>query len=205
MVGEGVLLECLRDPRVTSILSVSRKPSGKKHDKLTELLLDDFMDIGNYKSRLKDFDACFYCAGISSIGMSAEKYHHITYDITIHIAEVLLEANPQMIFIFVSGGHTDSTEKGRIMWARVKGKTENALGRMSFKANYNFRPGLMKPDRTQVHLKGYNRYARSMYPVLRLFLPGCTVAEVGQAMINSVERGYPKKTLEIKDIKQQAK
>ncbi len=205
MVGEGVLLECLRDNRVNSVLSVSRRPSGKAHPKLRELLLDDFMDIGNYKEQLAGFDACFYCAGISSINVSEEKYHHITYDTTIHFAGVLLEFNPEMAFIFVSGGHTDSTEKGKVMWARVKGKTENALGRMSFKDHYNFRPGLMKPDKAQVHLNGYNKYIRLLYPLMSLFLTGCTLQEIGKAMINAITAGYPKKTLETADIKQLAK
>jgi len=204
MVGEGVLMECLRDNRVTSVLSVSRKPSGKKHPRLTELLLDDFMNIGNYKSRLAGFDACFYCAGITSIGMSEADYHHITFDLTIRVAKAVLDVNPRMTFIFVSGGHTDSTEKGKVMWARVKGKTENALGKMPFSDHYNFRPTLMKPDKAQVHLKGYNKYARFFYPVLSLFFGGCTLSEVARAMINCVEKGYPLKTLEVKDIKNQA-
>ncbi|MBS1660765.1 MAG: NAD-dependent epimerase/dehydratase family protein [Bacteroidetes bacterium] len=204
MVGEGVLLECLRDPRITSVLSISRKPSGKSDPKLTELLVDDFMDIGNYKDRLRGYDACFYCAGISSVGMTEEAYLHITYTLTVRFAEVLLETSPQLVFIFVSGGHTDSTEKGKVMWARVKGKTENALGRIPFKAQYSFRPALMKPDKEQVHLKGYNKYLRLLYPIMRLFLPGCTMAEIGHAMINTVQKGYSKRVLEVKDIKQAA-
>jgi len=204
MVGEGVLIECLRDDRVTAVLSVSRKPSGKKHPRLTELLVDDFMNIGDYKSRLAGFDACFYCAGITSIGMSEADYHHITYDLTIRMAEAMLDVNPQMTFIFISGAHTDSTEKGKVMWARVKGKTENALGKMPFKDHYNFRPGLMKPDKSQVHLKGYNKYARLFYPVLSLLFPSCSLSDLARAMINTAEKGYLTKTLEVKDIKNQA-
>ena len=205
MVGEGVLMECLRDERVTTVLSISRSPSGKTHSKLSELLVDDFMHIGSHIEALKGFDACFYCAGISSVGMPEEKYTHITYDITLRFAEVLLTASPQVCFIFVSGGHTDSTEKGKVMWARVKGRTENALARMSFKAQYSFRPGLMKPQQGQVHLKGYNKYARTLYPLFLLFFTGCTLAEVGQAMINTAGKGYGKKILEARDIKEQAK
>lgn len=205
MVGEGVLIECLRDDRVSTILSVSRRPSGKARPKLKELFLDDFMNIGDYKDQLTGLDACFFCAGISAIGMSEEKYQHITYDIAIRFAEVLLQANSQMTFIFVSGAHTDTTEKGRLMWARVKGKTENALGKMPFKDHYNFRPGLMQPDKEQVHLTGYNRYARLMYPVVSLFMKGCTIQEIARAMIAAVVKGYPKKTLEVADIRLLAK
>lgn len=201
MVGEGVLLECLEDSRVTAVLSISRKPSGKVHEKLKELLLDDFMNIGDYKDQLKGYDACFYCAGISSVGMTEAAYRHITYDLTLRFAEAALNANPPLTFIFVSGGSTDSTEKGKVMWARVKGAAENALKRMPFKAQYSFRPGLMKPDKNQIHLKGYNKYARTLYPVMNLFLTGCTLAEVAQAMINTVQKGYPKRILEAKDIK----
>jgi uncharacterized protein YbjT (DUF2867 family) len=205
MVGEGVLLECLQDDRIGSILSVSRSSCGKTHPKLKELLVSDFMSMGNYASQLTGYDACFFCAGVSSVGMTEEKYHAITYDVTIRFAEVALQANPQMTFIFVSGSHTDSTEKGKLMWARVKGKTENALSRMGFKGQYNFRPGVMKPVKGQVHLKGINKYVNVLYPVMAIFFPGCTLGEVAQAMINTVEKGYSKNVLEVKDIKLQAK
>lgn len=205
MVGEGVLLECLQDARITSILSVSRSTCGKTHPKLKELLVNDFVNIGDYASQLAGYDACFFCAGVSSVGMTEEKYHALTYDLTTRFAKAMLQANPQMTFIYVSGALTDSTEKGKLMWARVKGKTENALSRMGFKAQYNFRPGAMKPVKGQVHLKGFNKYANLLYPVLALFFTGCTLKEVTDAMINTTEKGYSKNVLEVKDIKQQAK
>jgi nucleoside-diphosphate-sugar epimerase len=204
MVGEGVLLECLQDKRVETILSVSRQTCGKTHPKLKELLVNDFMSMGNYTSQLTGYDTCFFCAGVSSVGMPEEKYHRLTYDMTIRFAEAVLQANPGMSFVYVSGAHTDGTEKGKLMWARVKGKTENALSKMGFKTNYNFRPGVMKPYKGQVHLKGINKYVHILYPVMALIFPACTLTQVAQAMMNTVEKGYSKKVLEVKDIKQQS-
>jgi nucleoside-diphosphate-sugar epimerase len=201
MVGEGILLECLQDGRVTTVLSVSRSPCGRAHPKLKELLIEDFTDIGSYPDQLQGFDACFYCLGISSVGLTEADYHHITYDLTTRFAETVLKANSGMTFIFLSGANTDASEKGKVMWARVKGKTENALGRMPFHDQYNFRPSLMKPGKDQVHLKGYNKYLGMLYPLLDLFYTGCTLSEVGRAMINAAVSGYPKKTLEAADIK----
>ncbi|WP_316742983.1 NAD-dependent epimerase/dehydratase family protein [Pedobacter antarcticus] len=201
MVGEGVLLECLENDNVTSVLSISRKPSGITHPRLKELLVDDFIKINQYSDQLSGFDACFYCAGISSVGMTEEKYQHITYDTTISFAGTLLKINPDLTFIFVSGASTDSTGEGKIMWARIKGKTENALGKMAFKAQYNFRPGLMKPDKRQVHLKGINKYIGLLYPLLGLFYTGSTTKKIGRAMIQAVKTGFPKITLEAADIK----
>jgi uncharacterized protein YbjT (DUF2867 family) len=200
MVGEGVLLSCLRDERITAVLSISRKPSGKTHPKLKELLVPDFMQTNQYAAELAGYDACFYCAGITSVGMSEADYKHITYDTTLRFAEAVLAANPQLTFIFVSGAHTDASEKGKAMWARVKGMTENALGRMAFKAQYNFRPGLMKPGKDQVQLRGANRYFKVLYPLMALFFKGCTLDEIGRAMVNAVQTGYPKRTLEAADI-----
>lgn len=204
MVGEGVLLECLRNDEVQSVLSVSRRPSGKSHPKLRELLLADFMKIGEYESQLAGYDACFYCAGISSVGMSEAAYQHITYTTTLHFADAVRKASPRITFVFVSGAHTDSNGQGKVMWARVKGETENALGEMKFNAQYNFRPSLMKPDKKQTQVRGYNKCVRLLYPVLNLFFTGCTLREIAQAMLNAVQQGYPKKTLEAPDIKQVA-
>lgn len=201
MVGEGVLLECLENNNITSVLSVSRKPSCITHPRLKELLVEDFMKINEYSNQLSGFDACFYCAGTSSVGMTEEKYRHITYDTTISFAETVLKTNPDITFIFVSGASTDSTEKGKIMWARIKGKTENTLSKMGFKAQYNFRPGLMKPDKGQIHLKGFNKYIGLLYPLLGLFYTGSTTKDIGRAMIHAVKTGFPKITLEAVDIK----
>jgi uncharacterized protein YbjT (DUF2867 family) len=203
MVGEGVLLECLEHPAVAQVLIVSRKPYPAKHPKLKECLVPDFLDLDGFSSQLTGYDACFYCAGVSSRGMSESEYSHITYDVTMHFARKLASLNPQMIFDYVSGSLTDSTEKGRIMWARVKGKTENALMQSGFKRVYNFRPGFMKPTPGQQNIKSYYNFIGWLYPLLRLLFPNqvCTMREVGLAMINSVLKGYPKQILEISDIK----
>lgn len=200
MVGEGVLMECLENPNVSEILSISRKPSGKKHPKLKEYLVSDFLSIDRNDENLKGYDACFFCAGISSVGMNEEDYTKITYDTTIHFAEAVLHQNPEMIFNYVSGASTDSTESGKQMWARVKGRTENALKKMNFKSAYNFRPGFMKPVDGQLNVKWFFKPFIWIFPV---FLPtkSLTLHEVGRAMINVTHKGYPTATLEIRDIK----
>jgi uncharacterized protein YbjT (DUF2867 family) len=189
MVGEGVLLECLSNPQVKEVLSVSRKPyGGAKHPKLKECIVPDFFNLDSIQDQLSGFDACFYCAGISSNGLNESEYTHITYDTVMHFANKLVSLSPEMVFGHISGSHTDSSEKGSIMWARVKGKTENAF---------------MKPTEGQVNVKGFYKAIASLYPLLRLLMPGrvSTLREVGQAMINSVLKGYPKPILEVSDIK----
>jgi len=202
MVGEGVLIECLNNVQVSSILHVGRRSSGMKHSKLSEYIVPDFITLRDDDLNLSGYDACFYCAGISSIGMKEDEYTRITYDMTLHFAKVLLKLNPDMIFNFVSSALTDSTEAGKIMWKRVKGKTENALGKMAFRDQYNFRPGLMMPDQAQVRLHaGYNKYIKLIHPIMNLFYPSCNITEVGRAMIAVAKSGFPKKTLEVPDIK----
>lgn len=202
MVGEGVLFECLEHPAIETVLMVNRKPYSAKHPKLKECLVPDFLDLDGFTSQLTGYDACFYCAGVSSTGMSESEYSHMTYDLTIHFANKLASLNPRMIFNYVSGSHTDSSEKGGLMWARVKGKTENALMRASFRMVYNFRPGFMKPTPGQLNIKWYYKALGSLYPILRLLFPNhvSTMRDVGLAMINSVLKGYPKQILEIRDI-----
>jgi uncharacterized protein YbjT (DUF2867 family) len=207
MVGEGVLIECLAHPDISEVLSVSRKPCGIKHPKLKEYLVPDFMALKDGDPHFKDYDACFFCAGVSSVGMKEAEYTHITYQMTVHFAHVLQSLNPLLTFIYVSGAGTDSTEKGRVMWARVKGRTENTLAGMGFKKVYNFRPGFMKATEGQKHvLKLYN-YLSWLYPVLKTVLPNgtSTLKQVGLAMINSLSRGYDKQVLTVKDIKELAK
>lgn len=165
MVGEGVLMECLGNPNVSEILSISRKSSGKKHPKLKEYLVSDFLKINIDDENLKGYDACFFCAGISSIGMNEEDYTRITYETTIHFAKAVLHQNPEMVFNYVSGAQTDSSESGKTMWARVKGRTENALKRMNFKAVYNFRPGFMKPVEGQLNVKWFFKPFIWFFPV----------------------------------------
>jgi uncharacterized protein YbjT (DUF2867 family) len=200
MVGEGVLFECLENPIVKEVLIVNRRHYDMEHPKLKELLVNDFTKLEGLENQLSNYDACFYCAGISSLGMNEEKYNYITYETTMAFAEQLVKLNPNMVFNFVSGGHTDSTEQGKLMWARIKGKTENALIKLPFKAQYNFRPGFMKPFKQQKNVKTLFKPIIWLFPIL---LPkiSLTLKQVGQAMINAVLKGYPKQVLEIADIK----
>jgi len=206
MVGEGVLLECLEHAQVEEVLCVSRKPTGRIHPKLKEYLVREFLDLDMNDENLRGYNACFFCAGVSSIGMKEADYTRVTYDTTIHFSKVVLQQNPQMTFIYVSGAATDSTEKGRMMWARVKGKTENALIGMPFKNVYNFRPGLMKPTQGQRNILSLYKYMGWTYPFFKIVFPDkmSTMKEVGAAMINAVLKGYPKQILEVKDIKELA-
>ena len=202
LVGEGVLFECLENSQVDQVLMVNRKHyQGKPHPKLKECLVTDFFHLDNIEDQLKGYDACFYCAGISSNGVNEEEYTHITYETTLAFANKILELNPEITFCHISGSHTDSSEKGRFMWARVKGKTENALIRMPFKSVYNFRPGFMKPTKGQQNVKGYYKIMSVLSPILQYIFPMLHMKQIGQAMINSVTKGYNKQVLEIKDIK----
>jgi uncharacterized protein YbjT (DUF2867 family) len=204
MVGEGVLLECLENPHVERVLSISRKSCGRSHPKLTELLVPDFRDLAAVESQVSNYDACFYCAGISSVGLKEPEYTVITYDTPLSFAGTLLRLNPGMTFAHVSGSHTDSSEQGKVMWARVKGKAENALLRLPFKGVYNFRPSLMKPTPGQKNVIGGYTFVRVLFPVLNLVFPGILLADLGRAMINAVRFGAPKGVLEVPDIKQLA-
>ena len=205
MVGEGVLLECLQNARVDSVLAVSRKPLDLTHPKLKVFVAADYLLLPEDSPELKGYDACFYCAGISSNGVPEDKYTQITYDTTLHFAAATLRANPQVVFNFVSGYQTDSSEKGRVMWARVKGRTENALMKMFPKKEYNFRPALMKPMPGQKQFYGYNLWTHKiLYPVLRLIWPACSIQEIARAMINATIVGYEKPILEVRDITQLA-
>ncbi|MCB0646256.1 MAG: NAD-dependent epimerase/dehydratase family protein [Saprospiraceae bacterium] len=200
MVGEGVLLECLNDAKIKEVLLVNRRQYDLTHAKLRQLLMGDFTKARDQADALKGFDACFYCAGVSSVGMAEEKYHHITYETTLAFAKVLATQNPNMVFVYVSGANTDSTESGRSMWARVKGKTENALLRLPFRDAYNFRPGIIKPIPGQKNVGLLFKILALIFPVI---LPSFSLdlSQIGQAMINSVISGYEKKILEIKDIR----
>jgi uncharacterized protein YbjT (DUF2867 family) len=207
MVGEGVLLECLEHPAVERVLLVNRKSYAATHPKLRECIVPDFLQLESVSDQLTGYDACFYCAGVSSAGMSEGDYTRVTYNVTLHFAQALAALNPQMVFDYVSGAYTDSSEQGRVMWARVKGRTENALTRCGFKHVYNFRPGFMKPTPGQKNIKWYFKPFGALYPLVRLLLPNqvSTLRDVGLAMINSVLVGYPKQILEIKDINALAK
>jgi uncharacterized protein YbjT (DUF2867 family) len=200
MVGEGVLLECLANPEVERVLAVTRRPSGHVHPKLTELLVADFRELGAVQNELTGYDACFYCAGVSSVGMNEADYTRITYATPIAFAETLARLNPELVLVHVSGSHTDSSEQGKIMWARVKGKAENALLRLPLRAVYNMRPSLMKPVPGQKNLKTSYRMLLVLYPLLNLFFPGLTLNQLGRAMIRCVRQGAPKRILEAADI-----
>ncbi|GAA4093977.1 NAD-dependent epimerase/dehydratase family protein [Mucilaginibacter panaciglaebae] len=203
MVGEGVLLHCLNNPEVEKILIVNRRHYDLQHPKLSELLVPDFIEVSKVSDRLAGYDGCFFCAGVTSLGKKEPEYTHLTYDITLTFAGAVAKANPNLVFTYVSGSHTDSTEKGSTMWARVKGRTENALFRLPYKKAYAFRPGVMKPVEGQKSLNKYFKYFAWLYPVIDLFAPKAvlTLHQVGQAMINCVTKGYNKPILEIADIR----
>ncbi|HTD39397.1 MAG TPA: NAD-dependent epimerase/dehydratase family protein, partial [Mucilaginibacter sp.] len=207
MVGEGVLHECLQHPQVEAVLVINRKPCGVTHTKLKEIIHADFFDIAPIADQLKGYNACYFCLGVSSVGMKEPEYYKLTYTLTMHVAETLSRLNPDMTFCYVSGAGTDSTEKGRQMWARVKGKTENNLAKLPFKQEFNFRPGFMLAAKGAKNLLPFYKYIAWMYPFFRRFFPSmvCTLAEVGEAMINVTLYGYEKQILEVKDIVEAAK
>ncbi len=202
MVGEGVLHECLLHPDVEAVLVINRKPGGVTDPKLKEIIHQDFFDISVIEDQLKGYNACFFCLGVSSVGMKEPEYYKLTYTLTLNVATPLSKLNPDMTFCYVSGGGTDSTEKGRSMWARVKGKTENDLMKLPFKRVFAFRPGYMHPTKGLKNTNPYYKYMSWMYPLLRLLFPGgvSTLAELGQAMINVARFGYEKQVLEVEDI-----
>jgi uncharacterized protein YbjT (DUF2867 family) len=206
MVGQGVLRECLLASDVERVLIVGRTASGIAHAKLRELRVPDLTDYSAVEADLSGFDACFFCLGVSSAGMSEAQYTRITYDLTLAAAEVLARLNPQMTFVYVSGVGTDSSERGSIMWARVKGRTENALRRLPFKASYMFRPGVIQPmhgarSKTRVYAVTY-LLAGWLLPLLRAMSPRrvLTTESVGRAMLAVARRGAPQVVLEPGDI-----
>ena len=206
MVGQGVLLECLRDGEVTQVLSVGRSATGQQHAKLTEIVHDNFLDYSDIAPQLTGFDACFFCLGVSSVGMDAERYRHLTYDITMAAANALVRLNPGMVFTYVTGRSTDSTEQGPVRWARVKGKTENDLLKLPFKAAYMFRPAGIQP----LHgVRSKTAWVQAIYVVAAPLLSYLartspkfmtTSEKVGLAMIKVARDGYPKPVLESEDI-----
>ena len=210
MVGQGVLRECLLDPGVQHVLSLVRSPSGQQHTKLHEVVPTDFYDLSPIESELSGYDACFFTIGVTSAGLDEQQYKHITHDLTLAAAEPLARLNPGMTFIYVSGVGTDSTESGRIMWARIKGKTENAILRLPFKAAYMFRPGFIQPlhgikSKTRSYQIFYN-VTTPIFPMLKAIFPRhiATTEEIGRAMLNVASHGFPKPILEADDIIQAA-
>lgn len=201
MVGEGVLHECLLDPTVEQVLLINRKPSGISHAKLREIVHSDFLNLTPIENQLAGYNACFFCLGVSSVGMDNEEYRRLTYDLTLYFAQVVASHNPDLTFCYVSGAGTDSTEKGRSAWARVKGATENALLKL-FNNAYMFRPGFMLPTEGLKNTLKYYKYIAWLYPIGRAIYPAgfSTLRELGVAMIKSVRIGYEKPILEVKDI-----
>jgi len=207
MVGEGVLIESLKHPSVESVLVVGRRSCHIEHPKLKELVHQDFYDYSTIEDKLRGYDACFFCLGVSSVGMNETDYTHITYDLTMQAAKTLSRLNPGMTFCYVSGTGTDSTEQGRMMWARVKGRTENHLSKLPFKAVYALRPGMMKPTAGQKNVKTLFKVLAYSYPLWKLLSPKnvCTLEELGLAMIQVTRAGYSKRALENLDIAQLAR
>ena len=206
MVGQGVLRECLLDPAVTEIVSVVRATTGQRHATLREIVHPDFFDFSSIADQLTNFDACFYCLGTTSAGKSEAEYTRITFDITIAVANTLVERNPNLTFVIVSGAGADSSERGRVMWARVKGKAENALLAMPFKSAYMFRPGLIQPmhgvkSKTALYRIPYAILA-PLVPFLRRRFPRyvTTTEQLGRAMLHAAKSGAPKRVLESADI-----
>ena len=205
MIGQGVLRECLLDPAVSEVLVIGRTPTGQTHPKLREVVHKDLYDITPLEPGLRGLDACFFCLGVTSAGMKEPEYARVTHDLTLGVAKVLSRASPQLTFVYVSGAGTDSTEKGRSMWARVKGRTENDLLREPLRA-FMFRPGFVQPMHGVKSKTGWYRafYAvgRPLYPVLKRVAPNavCTNDEVGRAMVEVAARGYEKHIVESADI-----
>lgn len=207
MVGEGILHDCLQDPQVEAVLVINRKSCGVTHPKLTEILHSDFFDLSPIKSQLQGYNACFFALGVSSVGMTETEYYRMTYTLTLHVAEVLSQLNPDMTFCYVSGRGTDSTEKGKIMWARVKGKTENDLLKLPFKQNFMYRPSYMQPTKGLKNTQIYYNYLTWIYPLGRTLFPNyfCSLTELGLSMLQVTKEGYPQRFMEVKDIVASAK
>jgi uncharacterized protein YbjT (DUF2867 family) len=208
MVGKGVLLECLEHPSIDQVLIVNRSTLGMNHPKLKEILLSDFSNVESIKHVLTGFDGCFYCMGVSAIGMNEEKYTQITYNTTRAFADILFELKPLMVFNYVSGTGTDSSEKGSLMWARVKGKTENYVLGKGFQDAYAFRPGIILPEKGIESKTGwYNtlyKITRPLFPLFKKSKNVTTTTSVGLAMIHTLEHSFKKKILENSDINQLA-
>ncbi len=202
MVGEGVVHECLQSDMVEAVLIINRRPSGIEHPKLKEILLADFFNFKSLEKEVAGYNACYFCLGMSSVGVSKDEYYKMTYTLTMGVAEVLSRVNRDMVFCYISGAGTDTSEEGNVNWARVKGKTENDLMKLPFKKVYAFRPGFIKPTPGLKRTLGAYKYIGWLYPVLKTIAPGSasTLAEIGQAMINVVNRGYKQQVIEVADI-----
>lgn len=206
MIGAGTLIECLEDPRVTSVVAIGRTPTGVSHPKLREVRHTDFYDYSALTAEFAQSDACFFTLGTSAVGMDEAAYSRVTYDLTLAAARAMVAANPAMTFCYVSGEGTDSTEKGRTMWARVKGRTENALLALPFKAAYMFRPGFIMPRRGVRSKTGWYQAVYNVlgpfYPIIRMLAPGfvTTTENHGRALIAVADKGFPRRIIHSRDI-----
>jgi len=207
MVGEGVLHECILHPDVERILIINRKASGMLHPKLKEIIHQDFFDLPFIQQELAGYNTCLFCLGVSSVGMDKKTYFNLTYNLTMNFAKALADQNPAMVFCYISGAGTDSSEKGRVAWARVKGKTENDLMKLPFKRVYNFRPAILESTPGLKNTLSFYKYFRWLIPFIRLIAPNSlsTLKELGLAMINVSRNGYPRQIIEVKDIHALAK
>ena len=202
MVGEGVMHVCLGHPDVETVLVINRRPDGVQHPKLTEIIHPDFFDLSAIQSQLTGYDACFFCLGVSSVGMKEPEYYRLTYTLTMHVAETLSRLNSGMTFAYVSGTGTDSSEQGGSMWARVKGKTENDLRKLPFKKSYAFRPGFIKSMEGMKHTNTYYKYITWLFPIGRKLFPNafCTLRELALTMIHTVKNSVDKEVIEGRDM-----
>lgn len=210
MIGEGVLYECLNHAEVEKVLVISRNPCGYSHPKLSEIIHKDLSNISSLSESVKGYNACYFCLGVTSLGKNEEEYTRLTYTLTLDFATILASYNPDMTFCYISGASTDSSEKGKTMWARVKGKTENDLMKLPFKQVYNFRPGGIEPflplRPSQTYYKTY-KYLRWLLALMKVITPNMviTLKDLSASMINASLIGYSKNILEMKDMKMLAK
>lgn len=200
MVGEGVLIRCLDSAEINSVLVINRKPCGYTHPKLKELIHKDFFNLTPIEAELSGYNACFFCLGITSVGADDDTYYKMTYTLTMHVAETLAKLNKEMTFCYVSGSGTNA--EGRLKWQKVKGKTENDLTKLSFQQVFNFRPGFIKPIKAQKYAHKFYKYINWLFPIGRAISANgfCTMAELGDAMINTLSHNNERRIFEGKDI-----
>ncbi|MFM2135555.1 MAG: hypothetical protein RL021_955 [Bacteroidota bacterium] len=206
MVGEGVMYECLKSESVSEVLIINRRPSTFSHPKLKQIIHADFFNLKPVEEQLKGYDACFFCLGVTSIGKSEKEYSKVTHDLTLHVGETLSRLNPSMVFCYISGAGNDLSEKGRLMWARVKGRTVNDLSQLPLKAVYDFRPAMIEPVKGLKNTLKFYNYIGWAFPILYRWFPDmvCKLGDIGKAMINVLDKGYDGRLLEVKDIKRVA-
>jgi hypothetical protein len=202
MIGEGILLEMLENKDIESVLSVSRRGCGVQHPKLEEYVVPSFLDLKQDDIRLNNYDACFFCAGVSSVGKSEKEYTLLTYDTTMAFARAV-GSKSKCTFVYVSGSGTDSTEKGSLMWARVKGKTENDLLKMDFKAVFAYRIGAVVPVKLQKYVQPYYKYLSWLIPIWKKLAPNsiCSMKDLGRSFLYVSQKGYEKNVIHVKDIR----